>query len=310
VSNRPFRLLGKIPLRYVLVAAFVTEIVGAVGIVGWLSFQNGQSAVRDLATQLQQKTAERIEQQLRSYLDASQALNRVNLANVATGKLNPDDFTDLQPYFWEQLKRQTQSNYFIYANRDGDSLGLERQDANSFVVKVRDRTTNGNRNTYTLDANGDRLPTILESKPFDPRTRPFYQAAVNVGAGKLGWSPIYVSFSRKVLRMDAVAPLYTKTGEFQGMFSTEVTLGQINHFLQQLKISPLGQAFIVERSGEIVASSLDELPFIKTKDGEIRLLASQSKEGVIQATSQEILRQFKTFQAIQTPELFSFEQSG
>jgi len=308
VSIQTLRFLGKVPLRYVLVVAFVTEIVGAVVVVGWLSFQNGQAAVRDLVDQLQEKTAQRIEQQLNAYLDASQALNRMHVANVATGKLNPDDFADLQPYFWHQLKVQAQSNYFIYANRAGDSLGIEHQDADHFVVKVRDRTTNGNRIAYQLDAKGDRMPKALESKPFDPRTRPFYQAAVNIG--KPGWSPIYVSFSRKVLRVDAVTPIYTDAGKFQGVFSTEVTLGQINAFLNQLKISPFGQAFIVERSGAIVASSTPELPFLKTKEGELRLVANQSHEAVIQTTSQEILRQFKTFQAIKTPVRLAFEQAG
>ena len=308
MANRTIHFLGKVPLRYVLVLAFVTEIVGVVGVVGWLSFRNGQSAVWNLVEQLQQKTAQRIEQQLQTYLNASQTLNRVHVANVATGKLDPDNFEDLQSYFWYQLKDQDQSNYFIYANRAGNSLGLERQDDQNFVVKLRNSTTAGNRITYRLNQRGERILPAVEQIPFEPRQRPFFRAGV--AAGKPAWSPIYVSFSRKVLRIDAVTPIYSSSGEVRGVFSTEVTLGQINSFLNHLKISPLGQAFIVERSGEIVASSLSEQPFIKTPNGEKRLLASQSREAVIQTTSQEILRQFKTFQQIQSPTQLMVEQNG
>lgn len=308
MANHALRLLGKVPLRYLLVLAFVIEIVGAVGIVGWLSFKNSQSAVSNLVEQLQQKTAQRIEQQLQGYLNASQALNQVHLANIAADKLNPDNFTDLQSYFWYQLKAQQQSNYFIYANPAGNSLGIERQSAENFVVKVKDPTTEGDRVAYKLNSRGERLLPALEHPPFDPRNRPFYRAAI--AAGKPTWSPVYISFSRKVLRVDAVTPAYTKEGKLRGVFSTEVTLGQISSFLNHLKISPFGQAFIVERSGEIVASSMTEQPFIKTSNGEKRVMANQSREPIIQATSQEILRQFKTFQQIQTSTQMVFEQNG
>ncbi|TAG55098.1 MAG: hypothetical protein EAZ28_23400 [Oscillatoriales cyanobacterium] len=46
------KLIGSAPLRAVLIVPFVLQIMGAVGIVGYLSFRNGQKAVNDLASQL------------------------------------------------------------------------------------------------------------------------------------------------------------------------------------------------------------------------------------------------------------------
>jgi hypothetical protein len=40
-----------IPLRLILVVPFVLQIFAAVGLVGFLSFRNGQKAVNDLANQ-------------------------------------------------------------------------------------------------------------------------------------------------------------------------------------------------------------------------------------------------------------------
>ena len=41
-----------ISLRLILVLPFILQIVGAVGLVGYLSFKNGEEAVKDLANQL------------------------------------------------------------------------------------------------------------------------------------------------------------------------------------------------------------------------------------------------------------------
>ena len=46
------QVLEKPPLGVVLIVPFVREIVGAVGLVGYLSFRNRQKAVNNLASQL------------------------------------------------------------------------------------------------------------------------------------------------------------------------------------------------------------------------------------------------------------------
>ena len=58
-----------LPLRMLLILVFVSQILGAVGLVGYLSFRNGQKAVNDLATQLRQEITARIERELRGYFE-------------------------------------------------------------------------------------------------------------------------------------------------------------------------------------------------------------------------------------------------
>lgn len=306
IGNAVNQAPGKFNLRTTLVVPFVLQIVAAVSLVGYLSFRSGQQSVNDLVSKLQVNVAQRVEQHIQSYLESLQFLNRIHTANVSSGELNPDDFSKLQPYFLNQLKIQNQTNYFIYANSQGYSLGVLRKNPDAFELKVRNQASVPNRVSYKLSQDG-QLGEVLESEAFDPRNRPFYKAAV--AAGKPTWSPIFISFSRKILRMDALTPIYAKNGEFQGVFSTEVTLGQISEFLKQLDISPSGKVFILERSGNVVASSTNELPFVKTNDGEKRLEAVQSKEPIIQETSKQILTQFKNFDSIKTPQHFAFDLS-
>lgn len=55
---------GHVSLRLVLVVPFVLQVIVAVGITGWLALQNGQKAIRDLAVQLENEIAERVEQHI------------------------------------------------------------------------------------------------------------------------------------------------------------------------------------------------------------------------------------------------------
>ena len=59
-----FKSFRKVPLRLVLVVPFVLQISAAVGLVGYLSFKNGQQAVNDLAHQLMSKVSGLVDQHL------------------------------------------------------------------------------------------------------------------------------------------------------------------------------------------------------------------------------------------------------
>jgi hypothetical protein len=65
IRNKGFR---GFPLRLVLVLPFVVQIFGAVGLVGYLSFKNGQQAVNDLADRLMDKSSNLVSEQLDNYL--------------------------------------------------------------------------------------------------------------------------------------------------------------------------------------------------------------------------------------------------
>jgi len=63
-----FKTYKKVSLRLILVIPFVIQIFAAVGLVGYLSFRNGEKAVNDLANQLMKKVNELVDQHLDTYL--------------------------------------------------------------------------------------------------------------------------------------------------------------------------------------------------------------------------------------------------
>lgn len=112
-----------IPVRLVLVLPFVLQVVGAVGLVGYLSFKNGQEAVNDLADRLMDKSSNLVSKYLDNYLETPQKINQINLDAIALGLLNLKDFKTAGHYFWKQLQAYPHVSYMAYALTTGEYAG-------------------------------------------------------------------------------------------------------------------------------------------------------------------------------------------
>ncbi|MCL1463898.1 response regulator [Argonema galeatum] len=291
----------KFHLRTTLVVPFVLQIVAAVGLVGWFSFRNGQRAIDDLATQLNSEISVRINQHVSDYLNKSYNVLLLTYASVESGNLQLDDFQGLRRYFWRVVQKEELESYIYFGNEQGEFVGVERMEDNTAELRIRTSATAPIREIYLLDEFGDRQK-LLKSAEYDPRTRPWYEAAKL--AGKATWSPIFSSFSHEntSLVVSPVRPVYDSKDKLVGVLTINIPLRQITEFLKSLDISPNGQSFIIERSGDLVASSIITQPFTikgEGKDREIeRIRAIDSQNEAVSATVRYLKEHFGNFGAI------------
>lgn len=78
LPKRWYQRFANIPIRVLLTVPFMLQLVGAVGIVGYLSAQSGQQSVRELANQVTQQVSLRIHDRLTTYLQAPQEVVAAN----------------------------------------------------------------------------------------------------------------------------------------------------------------------------------------------------------------------------------------
>jgi hypothetical protein len=71
---------------------------------------------------------------------------------------------------------------------------------------------------------GDRLKLLNHKLNFDPRTRPWYTAAV--AAGQSTWSQIYPNTAGITSYLGASMPFYDKQGKLQGVLLTNINLSK------------------------------------------------------------------------------------
>ncbi|MDJ0704746.1 MAG: cache domain-containing protein [Leptolyngbyaceae cyanobacterium MO_188.B28] len=293
-----------------MVVPFLFQIFMAVGLTGYFSLRNGQRAVNDLASQVSGEISARIEQHVRDYIDQPHLVHQVQRIAALHGHLDLDNFAALEHYFWDQLQQFDSFSSIYFGNRQGEFIGVQRRDQESFVLWWMQKSDAPERKTYRLDSHGKR-GELLDTQTYDPHDRPWYKTAL--ASGKPTWSPIYqfASYDYDHLGITPAVPIYNETNEFQGVLAIDLTLFQISDFLRQLDISPSGQAFILQRSGNIVATSVtEEAPNRPLDLASQDMRAADNDESLVQRATQYLIAEFGNLHRINTPHQFTSHFKG
>lgn len=305
IPQHRFFSAKKLPLRWILVVPFVLQIFAAVGLTGYFSLKNGEQAVNNLAARLSREVSARVEENIRTFTDIPQLFLQIQASAIRTENLDIENFSTAERYIWHQIRLSNFIPTLYYGNQEGNYIkGQRGETAETDLVQIRDQSTGFRRNIYKLDPEGNRL-NITRTDDFDPRVRPWYKAAIK--AGKPTWSPIYVFASQRVLGITPVVPIYNDSGTLRGVLAIDFKLSQISDFLQKLKISKTGQAFIIERSGELVADSTDELLYVTSKKGKERRNVINSTNPLIRDTALYLQKRFKSFDKIDRNQQIDFD---
>ncbi|MEG4968382.1 ATP-binding protein [Microcoleus sp. B6-A1] len=299
------KILDKLPLRTVLIVPFILQILGAVGLVGYLSFRNGQKAVNNLASQLMTEVSLRVEQNLQIYLKTPHQINQTKLDAVKLGLLKMENLSAWEKYLWRQVQLYPYINFTSVGNKKGNYRGGQQLSNGSRMINVIDASTGLNFNSYNTNALGDRTTVTTLAKNYDHRQHPAYQKAVKVG--KPTWSSVFVSLLEPTLLISAIQPVYSDMNQLEGVLFTALRLDHLGRFLNSLKVGKSGQTFIIDRQGTLLATSTTEKPF-RTKGNERQLFkVEESSNPFTQATAKYLTAKFKKLDHIKKSELLSFE---
>jgi len=300
---------AKLPLSAVLIVPFVLQIFAAVGLVGYLSFRNGQRAIADLAGQLMGEVNSRIEQNLNGFMPIPHQVNQLNLAAIELGEISLDDTTSLERHFLSKIKIFKALTFTGLGLENQDNLGAERYDDGTLTLRVSTAESGHIFSTFRTNDQAEKLEE-LGSIPFDPRGRPWYLAPVEA-EGPV-WSDVYPNTAGITAYLGASMPFYNDSGALQGVLLTNFSLAQISDFLAGLKIGETGQAFIVDRDGMLVATSTGETPFqtVENKDyGAEQVSALESENALTQAAASYLKRNFDLAD-VEATETLRFNAAG
>ncbi len=305
--SRFSRLLNRLPLRMVITIPFVVQVAAVVGVVGYLSFRNGQLTVDTLASQLRTELTERIIQQIEATVERPYIINQINANSFLQGDIDVTASKG-ENQFWQQAKVFPSTNHIYCATEaEGEFLGVGRSRGGTgegLQAYIANPGTDRHMHRYDIDATGQR--SFLRSKNtdvYDPRLRPWYEATKQAGGPT--WSPVYLDFDTYLPTLTANTPIYdNQSSSLLGICATDIILSEeLNSFLQGLDISDSGIAFIMEPSGTLIASSTTE-PIATGEGQNIQLLtATNSDNPLIQLTTQYLNQTYDTLSAVQSAQL-------
>ena len=285
----------KLSLRSVLLASLLVFCIVPAVLVGWFLYRSNVQTVDLLSEKIVSDVAKRVQ------VDTEEFLSQAHM--VFSGILqelpNTADVQRAQqmlqkPELFEQaafaLTRMSPNAPYIYfGTAKGEFLGVETASsaATGFMrIGVRAASDEGRR-YYSAQYPGDRTQAQpVETKNYEPRGRPWYQAAVE-GKGRV-FTAVYPSASKKQLLITLSQPVYGDDGAVMGVFALDVYLKRLSQLLQSMSISPRGAAFLIDDQGYLVASSAGDELFTPVQDKLNRNKPDQSKNAVIRAAYAEV----------------------
>ncbi|MDY6940669.1 MAG: adenylate/guanylate cyclase domain-containing protein [Cyanobacteriota bacterium] len=301
----------KLPLRLVLVVPFTVLVFGATGITGWISVRNGERAINKLATQLNNEITDRVEETLNTYLEAPQKIDRLNVEAIRLGLLDIEDREALGQQFWQQLQAFPRVDRIYFGDERGGFVLAGREEADEFQIRIVPGSEDERFFIYEADNSGRPGTQVEVLTGFDPRERPWYESARK--AREATWSEIYPIFTDGTLAISASEPIYDASGALLGVVAAEVDLPQIDRFLENLDIAESGLVFIVEASGNLVATSDPDSQLVVRTNGTEepeRLRAVDSEVPLIRATSIELEGRLGNITSLEFSKLSYFEWNG
>ncbi|WP_067775581.1 ATP-binding protein [Nostoc sp. NIES-3756] len=298
----------KVPLQMVLIVPFVLQVFGTVGLVGYLSFINGQKAVQDLVNQLMDRTNSIVEQHLTSYLVIPHKVNQINADAIQMGLLDVRNRQTMSKYFWKLMQAYDLS-YIGMALTTGEGLGAARYDGKTVTIDDWGAKLPNNGKNYATDNQGNRT-RVNSTFDYNNFKESWYTEPIK--AGKPIWSRIYSWNGDDSPYITAATgrPIYDAQNRLLGMVGADIHLLKLSEFLRRLDVSRSGQVFIMERNGMLIANSSTQQPFTVVNNQIQRLQTTESPDPAIREISKQIQQQGGGFELINEPKKLQVEWQG
>lgn len=248
-------VFARFSLRQMLILPYVVLLVLAAAIIGLLSYNAGRDAVDTLADHVLNETVNRIAQAVDKHIAGSEAvLETAFPSDMPAPSSVKDELEALRTRFWLATSvHRDPNNYAYYGNRQGQFFGLWRFSETEAELRLRIEPGLPRAIYHYTTIRGELGKPQLEERTFDPRERPWYKAGQ--GAETHTWTSIYIDFKTLQLVGTRARRVNNAVGEFEGVVATDLSLQHLNEFLRRLKLSPNGFAFVVERDGNLIATS-------------------------------------------------------
>lgn len=300
-------------LQRVLVIPLVLLVLALAGVIYWSSHRASEAAAHEFSQKILLDMVERVRQTTDAHLVG---------ARVAIDALAPDpiyspveDSTHILPFPLEpvEIERRlwtatgffpTINSYVYFGGVDGSFVGLNRQPGR-IELRLRD-SHNSPRQILSVATPKHRLG-LLRTDAYDPRTRPWYTKTV--ASGRPTWSDVYTDFTTLEPVVTLSKPVYRADRQLVGVVATDLSLTQLTNFFNSLTVSKTGIAYLVERSGAVIATSTNELPYRTDKKAIVRLMAQQSLSPLLRQSFQEVLQWQRNGDSLERPVSRSFESN-
>jgi diguanylate cyclase (GGDEF)-like protein/PAS domain S-box-containing protein len=289
--NRALKnFIDSISIKASIIIIFILSVTITVGAIGYATYTKWSSSNEQVINRLADNLNHDIVHQLEDYLRIPEGIVELNLGMLKNGIVDIEDASSRNQFFLTTLSTQDNILYsYSYGTEEGAYYGARRNETGEVELMVNNDETGGNTWYYEVGEDGSLGELSRNAGPFDPRTRAWYEKAVE--QGKFSFSPIYKHFVMNDLTISAAAPVMDDSGDVEGVLGAHILLSGLNEALSEITDISNSYAMIVEReTGFVVANSLGQDNYILDGEGRFqRVNIRDTDNRVALATYEEYL---------------------
>ncbi len=208
-----------------------------------------------------------IHAQLKMFFQEAPRVLQINSEFEKIGSLNLANHIQIQQIFTSQIKNYPYLTYISYGNTKGEYIGVNRSAVDEKIYFINALAKEKmHLNTYALTPNNTKGELIKEGESYNATIRPWYTHAIENGGNS--WYNPYIHANNESMGIGISAPITDKSGKVVGVFSADQSLVKISEFLKTLNLQKHGVAFIAQKDGSMIATSLQN-PVYTTKDSQV-----------------------------------------
>ncbi|QDU62850.1 Phosphoserine phosphatase RsbU [Planctomycetes bacterium Pan216] len=280
-------ILNSVSVKYSGPALLLLPVLFVVLAFAVLTQWHGRRMAQNLAGQIVDQAAHRIEAVINHYLQHAVFVTDQVAEQIAAGELDPSALRDWRPALYRQLRIDGEVNSVTYGNPRGDATWMIRYPGEEGLeYAISDAKTNGKIVEHRVGPRGE-LAEELDAYDYDPRVRPWYVAAVE--SNRPTWSPPYAwvrgDGRQATLGIAFARPIVGADGELVGVLDSDISLKDVSRFLNDARVFDSGEAFLVDRDGQLIGTSSTS-PVID-EDGS-RVMATSSPSELIREVAEGI----------------------
>ncbi len=288
--------LSRVSIRWILPLAVVLPVLLVAGALTLLAYRTMQATAHDLAGQNMRQIHSRIEAHLTKLLDLPPAINELNKLRLASGELSLGEPARNRESVFQTLRIFPDVSSIVLGKATGEVMWVIRYPGEATYEYAIKPSPQDLMREYNMDADGRVVGDELSAFEFKTTGRPWYTAAI--AADGPTWGDVYVwvrNGKGETLGVSYVEPYRDDQGHVLGVINCELTLADISAFLGRLEIGKTGDAFIIERDGNLVANSLDADCM---KNGTGRVAAIESSDPRIADAALQLSNHFGPLESI------------
>lgn len=241
-------------------ATFLAALLGLVAatslVIGISARRHATFTALDLSDQLVDQTGARVDEQVQKLANTAVRAASVSERLIASGVHPSNDFEHLVPYFREVMTvDQALTGMFVGVESTGESVGVSRLEGRLSVWQSTLDPKQGvfqEREFWPEDFPREPYANDPNRHPPDIRTRPWYALARD--RKRAAWTDTYpflgVSGVQDAQGVTYASPAYDASGKLLAVIDVDFDLRQLSVYLQSLRITKTGFAFVVERRSD------------------------------------------------------------